>query len=83
MSGGRTTGTAVTAVLEGVKRRFAAALLPRLFRNNVPGHTTKAPPVGVRAGDQQYPVLCHCQLGQDIPAQQSDSEPGTTDGFLV
>ena len=21
----------------------------------------------VRTGDQRYPVLCHCQLGQDIP----------------
>ena len=30
------------------KRRFAAALLPRLsvFGNNIPGHTTRAPPVG-------------------------------------
>ena len=28
-----------------VRRRFAAALLPRLFGNNVPGHTTRAPPV--------------------------------------
>ena len=28
------------------RRRFAAALLPRLFGNNVPGHTTRAPPVG-------------------------------------
>ena len=28
------------------RRRFAAALLPRLFGNNIPGHTTRAPPVG-------------------------------------
>ena len=28
------------------RRRFAAALLPRLFGTNVPGHTTRAPPVG-------------------------------------
>ena len=28
------------------RRRFAAALLPRLFGNNVPGRTTRAPPVG-------------------------------------
>ena len=28
------------------KRLFAAASLPRLFGNNVPGHTTRAPPVG-------------------------------------
>ena len=30
------------------RRRFAAALLPRLFGNNVPGHTTRAPPVGLQ-----------------------------------
>ena len=28
------------------RRRFAAGLLPRLFGNNVPGRTTRAPPVG-------------------------------------
>ena len=27
-------------------RRFVSALLPRLFGNNIPGHTTKGPPVG-------------------------------------
>ena len=27
-------------------RRFTAALLPRLFGNSIPGHTTRAPPVG-------------------------------------
>ena len=30
--------------LDVLRRRFAAALLPRLFGNNVPGHTTRAPP---------------------------------------
>ena len=36
----------------------------------IPGHTTSMPPVGpgrVRTGNQRLPVLCHCQLGQDIP----------------
>ena len=28
------------------KLRFAAALLPELFGNNVPGHTTREPQVG-------------------------------------
>ena len=28
------------------RRRFAAALLPRLLGNRIPGHTTRAPPVG-------------------------------------
>ena len=33
--------------IDYVKRqRFAAALLPRLFGNNVPGHTTRVPQVG-------------------------------------
>ena len=34
--------TARKAVL---RRRIAAALLPRLFRNRIPGHTTRAPPI--------------------------------------
>ena len=25
----------------------------------------------VRTGDQRYPILCHCQLGQDIPYMNS------------
>ena len=29
-----------------IRRRFAAALLPRLYGTKVPGHTTRAPPVG-------------------------------------
>ena len=33
--------------------------------NRIPSHTTRAPPV--RPGDRRYPVLCLCQLGQDIP----------------
>ena len=39
-----------------VGRRFAADDCS----GRIPGHTTRAPPVGL-------PVLCHCQLGQDIP----------------
>ena len=27
---------------------FTAALLPRLFRNNIPSHTTREPPVGFK-----------------------------------
>ena len=47
-----------------VRRRFAAALSPRLFGNNVPGHTTR---VGFELPNKLYPVLCHYQLGQNIP----------------
>ena len=46
--------------------RFAAALLPRLFWTNPRSHH-KGATGRVRTGDQQLPVLCHCQLGQDIP----------------
>ena len=55
---------------------FAAALLPRLLGNNIPGHTTLSDHRGatgnsgkvwrLQTGDQQYPGLCHCQLGQYI-----------------
>ena len=47
-------------------RRFAAALLPRLFGTNPRSHH-KGATGRVRTGDQRLPVLCHCQLGQDIP----------------
>ena len=54
---------------EFLRRRFAAALLPRLFGNNI--HDSRSHHKGatgrVRTGDQRYPVLCHCKLGQDIP----------------
>ena len=46
---------------------FAAALLPLLFGNNVPGHTTRVPHVGFKSATNciqfyaimAYPVLCH------------------------
>ena len=31
-------------------------------RSHCKGATGRGP-----TGDQQYPALCHCQLGQDIP----------------
>ena len=49
-----------------IGRRFAAALLPRLFGTNPRSHH-KGATGRVRTGDQRLPVLCHCQLGQDIP----------------
>ena len=60
----------IKCVLLGIlRRRFA--LLPRLLGNNVAGHTTRAPPVefelATNLNSIYYPVLCHCQLGQDIP----------------
>ena len=47
-------------------RRLAAALLPRLFGTNLRSHS-KGITSRVQTGDQQLPVLCHCQLGRDIP----------------
>ena len=47
-------------ILLSARRRFAAALLPRLFENNVPGHTTRAPPVGFELatnGIQFYAIV--------------------------
>ena len=46
-------------------RRFAAALLPRLFGKNPRSHH-KGATGRVRTGDLRLPALCHCQLGQDI-----------------
>ena len=51
-----------------VGQRFAAALLPLLFGTNPRSHH-KGATGRVRTGDQLLPVLCHCQLGQDIPVQ--------------
>ena len=71
---------------EKKRRRFAAALLSRLF-----GKTSQVTPQrrhrGTgrdRPGDQLYPVLCHCQLGQDIPRDfggQKHEFPGA-DGLI-
>ena len=45
-----------------IGRRFAAALLPRLF-GRIPGHTTRAPQVGFE--------LDHCQLGHILVDEQN------------
>ena len=47
--------------------RLAAALLPQLFGKNSTSHH-KGATGRVWTGDQLLPVLCHCQLGQDIPS---------------
>ena len=49
--------------------RLAAALLPLLFRKNPRSHH-KGATGRIQTGDQLLPVLCHCQLGQDIPVIQ-------------
>ena len=45
---------------------FIRQRLPRLLGTKVPGHTHKGSTGRVRTGNQLYPALCHCQLGQDI-----------------
>ena len=59
-----------------VKRRgFTAALIPRLFGNSIPGHTTRVPPVCKRIRGrigtvvQRHPVLCHTFGGSGAQAQ--------------
>ena len=49
-----------------IGQSFTAALLPLLFRMNPRSHH-KGATGRVWTGDQLLPVLCHCQLGQDIP----------------
>ena len=62
-------GRGVSWLLIG--RRFAAALLPRLFGTNPRSHH-KGATGRVRTGNQRLPVLCHCQLGQDIPDTETE-----------
>ena len=47
-------GLPIHCIKVSKRRRFAAALLPRLFGNNVPGHTTRAPPVGSEQGTNGF-----------------------------
>ena len=42
---------------------FAAALLPRLLGNNIPGHTTRAPQVGAK--DSELATNCIQVYGND------------------
>ena len=60
----RSTAADSPCIISG--RRFAAALLPRLFGINPRSHH-KGATGRVRIGNQRLPVLCHGQLGQDIP----------------
>ena len=60
------TASNVLLYLSAIGQRFATALLPRLFGKTPMSHH-KGATGRVRIGIQQLPVLCHCQLGQDIP----------------
>ena len=70
-----------------VRRRFDAALLPRLFGNNVPSHTTRAPPVGFELatnGIQFYAIanLDKTSRNRERAACGSLAGPGTS-GFAT
>ena len=54
-----------------VWRRFAAALLPRLLGNNIPGHTTRAPPVGFEPGTNGIQFYAIANLDKTISAAGS------------
>ena len=47
-----------------LRRKFAAASLPRLFGNKVPGHTTRAPPVGFKmaTNDIQFYAIANLDM---------------------
>ena len=60
---------------------FAAAVLPRLLRNNVLGHTTKAPPVGFELatnGIQFYAIAnsrhkpAHLRPGRQLDSHKNN-----------
>ena len=63
-----------------IGRRFAAALLPRLFGRNPRSHH-KGATGRVRTGDQRLPALCHCQLRQDIPTTCCNA-PALSEGYV-
>ena len=48
----------------------------QLYYHDCMGPKSQVTPQGttgrVGTGDQKYPALCHCQLGQDIPLQMQN-----------
>ena len=62
-------------LISSVGQRFTAALLPRLFGTNpslIPRSHHKGTTIRVQTGDHLLPVLCHCQLGQDISCNREE-----------
>ena len=39
---------------------------PHLYYHDCSGTKSQVTPQGRKGSDQRHPVLCHCQLGQDI-----------------
>ena len=60
----RSVTSTVNLLKAGVRRSFIAKTQVREQR---PRSHHKSATGRVRTGNQRYPVLCHCQLGQDIP----------------
>ena len=52
-----------------LKRRFATALIPRLFGNSIPSHTTREPPIRFEWATEgiQFYVIANSGLDKDIP----------------
>ena len=68
-----------------LRRGIAAALIPRLFGNSIPGDNARAPPAYKRivasdgkgrdrTGDRRHPVLCRCQ--HDMLLERRTCPPG-------
>ena len=64
-----------------VGRRFAAALLPRLFGKNPRSHC-KGAKGRDQTGDQPLPILCHCQQGWPLVVPSKGSWEGDRGGIL-
>ena len=73
-----------------ISRRYASAVVPHLkaaevrrsfmtttVRDQIPRSHHKGATGRFQTGDQPYPALCHCQLGQDI--QFKNLETGVLD----
>ena len=51
-------------MIQSVMKRFTAALLPWRFKNRIPGHTTKEPPVGFELATKgiQFYVIANLDM---------------------
>ena len=50
---------------ESIKAEVRRSFITTTVREQRSRSHLKGTTCGVRTGDQLYPVLCHCQLGQD------------------
>ena len=50
-----------------LKAEICRSFITTTIREQRPRSHHKGATGRIRPGDQRYPILCHCQLGQDIP----------------